>query len=206
VKGITGITKSHAGSILLKMRWLALALLIVALAQPRLTHSTTSQKASGVDIVVALDMSGSMAAEDDGFVLNGKQATRFVIAKDVLKKFIGKRPNDRLGLVIFATSAFVVVPPTLDHDFLLSNLERMDLEMQGFDNHSTAIGSALSTALNRLRELNSKSKIVILMTDGQNNAGKVPPLTAAEAAEALKVKVYTVRRGHARRGANCGGC
>jgi len=166
-----------------------------------LTWSTTTQKASGVDIVVGLDMSGSMTAEDDGFVLNDKQATRFIIAKDVLKKFVAKRPNDRLGLVIFATSAFVAVPPTLDHDFLLANLERMDLEMQGFDNRSTAIGSALSTALNRLRELNSESKIVILMTDGQNNAGKVPPLTAAEAAEALKVKVYTIgvgTRGEAR--------
>jgi len=111
VKGIIGITRSSAGSILLKMRWLALAFFIIAMAQPRLTHSETKVSASGVDIVLALDMSGSMMAEDDGFVLNGQQATRFAIAKDVLKRFIAKRPNDRLGLVIFATHAFVVVSP-----------------------------------------------------------------------------------------------
>ena len=201
VKGIVGITRSSAGSILLKLRWLAFALFIVALAQPRLVRSETKINASGIDIVVALDLSGSMAAEDDGFELNGEQASRFVIAKDVLKKFVAKRPNDRLGLVIFATHAFVAVPPTLDHDFLLANLERMDMGMEGFDNHSTAIGSALSTSLNRLRDLKSKSKIVILMTDGENNAGKIPPLTAADAAQALGIKVYTIgvgTRGFAR--------
>jgi Ca-activated chloride channel family protein len=142
-----------------------------------------------------------MAAEDDGFVLNGQQATRFIIAKDTLKRFITRRPNDRLGLVIFATHAFVVVPPTLDHDFYSANLERLDLNMEGFDDHATAIGSALSTSLNRLRDLQSKSKIVILLTDGENNAGKIPPLTAAEAAQALGVKVYTIgvgTRGEAR--------
>ena len=192
VKGIVGITRSRAGGMLLKLRWLALALLIIALAQPRLTLSETQIKASGVDIVVALDMSGSMNAEDDGFILNGEQTTRFLLARDVLKKFVAKRPNDRLGLVIFAAYAYVVVPPTLDHDFLLENLDRMSVDMEGFDNRSTAIGSALATAVNRIRDLQSKSKIVILMTDGENNAGKIPPLTAAEAAQALGIKVYTI--------------
>src|ERR1700678_724524 len=125
VKGIIGITRSRAGAILMRLRWLALAFFIIALAQPRFVHSETKVSASGVDIVVALDMSGSMAAEDDGFLLNGEQSSRFLIAKDTLKKFVDKRPNDRLGLVIFAAKAFVVVPPTLDHDFFLSNLERM---------------------------------------------------------------------------------
>ena len=192
VKGIIGITRSGAGSILPKLRWLALALFIVALAQPRLMQSQTNVHASGVDIVIALDMSGSMRAEDEGFTLNGQQATRFDIAKDVLKKFVPKRPNDRLGLVIFATHAFVVVPPTLDHDFFTANLERLSIGMEGFDDRSTAIGSALATSLNRLGDLKSKSKIVILMTDGGNNAGKVPPLTAADAAQALRVKIYTI--------------
>ena len=131
-----------------------------------------------MDIVVALDMSGSMNAEDDGFTLNGEQTTRFLLARDVLKKFVTKRANDRLGLVIFAANAYVVVPPTLDHDFFLDNLDRMSVDMQGFDNSQTAIGSALATAVNRLRDLQSKSKVVILMTDGENNAGKIPPLTA----------------------------
>jgi Ca-activated chloride channel family protein len=201
VKGIVGITRSRVGGVLLKLRWLALALFIVALAQPRFTLSETQVKASGVDIVVALDMSGSMIAEDDGFLLNGEQTTRFLLARDVLKKFVEKRPNDRLGLVIFAAYAYVVVPPTLDHDFFLENLDRMSVEMEGFDNRSTAIGSALATALNRLRDQQAKSKIVILMTDGENNAGRVPPLTAAEAARALGIKVYTIgvgTRGKAR--------
>ncbi len=201
VKGIVGITRSRVGGILLKLRWLALALLIVALAQPRLTLSETQVKASGVDIVVVLDMSGSMNAEDDGFMLNGEQTTRFLLARDVLKKFVEKRPNDRLGLVIFAAGAYVVVPPTLDHDFYLENLDRMAVDMEGFDNRSTAIGSALTTALNRLRDQQAKSKRVILMTDGENNAGRIPPLTAAEAARALGIKVYTIgvgTRGKAR--------
>jgi Ca-activated chloride channel homolog len=192
VKGIIGITRSRAGAILMRLRWLALAFFIIALAQPRFVHSETKVSASGIDIVVALDMSGSMAAEDDGFLLNGEQSSRFLIAKDTLKKFIAKRPNDRLGLVIFAAHAYVVAPPTLDHDFLLANLDRMEIHMPGFDDSSTAIGSALTTSLNRLRDLQSKSKIVILMTDGENNAGKVPPLTAAEAAQALGIKVYTI--------------
>jgi Ca-activated chloride channel homolog len=201
VKGIIGITRSNAGGMLMRLRWLALAFLIFALAQPHLPESETKVSASGVDIVIALDMSGSMMAEDDGFVLNGQQSTRFAIAKDVLKKFINQRPNDRLGLVIFATHAFVVVPPTLDHDFYSANLARLDIGMEGFDDHATAIGSALSTSLNRLRDLKSKSKIVILMTDGENNSGNIPPLTAAEAAQALGIKVYTIgvgTRGEAR--------
>jgi Ca-activated chloride channel homolog len=107
-----------------------------------------------------------------------------------LKKFIAKRPSDRIGLVVFATQAYIASPLTLDHEFLLQNIER--LELGTIDDSHTAIGSALSTGINRLRELKSKSKIVILMTDGQNNAGKIAPLTAAEAAKALNVKVYTI--------------
>src|SRR5262249_33512547 len=162
--------------------WFALAFFIIALAQPRFVQSETKVTASGVDIIVALDMSGSMAAEDEGFELNGKQATRFVIARDVLKRFIEKRNGDRLGLVVFGTQAYVAVPPTLDHEFLLKNLMR--LELGSINGNQTAIGSAMTTALNRLRDLKSKSKIIIVMTDGQNNAGKVPPLTAADAAKA----------------------
>src|SRR5204862_4593742 len=107
-----------------------------------------------------------------------------------LQKFIQKRPNDRIGLVAFAREAYIAAPLTLDHDFLLQNLARLDLNT--IDGSQTAIGSALSASINRLRELKSKSKIVILMTDGQNNAGKVAPLTVAEAAQTLKMKVYTI--------------
>ncbi|MBU6402727.1 MAG: VWA domain-containing protein [Verrucomicrobia bacterium] len=187
VKGITGITRSRAGSFLPKLRWLALALFVVALAQPRLPEGEAKITASGIDIVVALDLSGSMASED--FTLNNQPANRLAVAKDVLERFIDRRPNDRIGLVAFAGRAYVAAPLTLDHDFLLQNLQRLNI---GTIEDSTAIGSALMTSLNRLRDLKSKSKIIILMTDGQNNAGKVPPLTAAEAAQALKVKVYTI--------------
>lgn len=189
LRGVQDITKSKAGNLLLSLRWLALALFIVALAQPRLTKfDTTKATASGVDIVVAFDLSGSMAAED--FEIRGNRVNRVQMAKNVLEGFIAKRPNDRIGLVAFGTQAYIASPITLDHDFLLKNLERMDLNT--INGNQTAIGSALSTAVNRLRELKSKSKIVILMTDGVNNAGKVAPLTAAEAAQALGVKVYTI--------------
>jgi len=188
VRGILNITATRPGGFLSALRWLALFLFIVALAQPRLTKSETKVTASGVDIVVALDMSGSMISED--FEVRGQRVNRFNMARAVLKQFIEKRPNDRIGLVVFASQAYISTPLTLDHDFLLDGLERLQIGV--IDENRTAIGSALSTAVNRLRELKSKSKIVILMTDGQNNAGKIAPLTAAEAAQALKVKVYTI--------------
>jgi Ca-activated chloride channel family protein len=187
VRGITTLTRSRAGRLLPLLRWLALALLIIALARPQIGEGNAQVTASGIDMVVALDLSGSMASED--FQLRGQRVDRLTIAKDVLSRFIEKRPSDRIGLVAFAGRAYIASPPTLDHPFLLQNLARLRL---GLIEDSTAIGSALSTALNRLRDIQSKSKIVILMTDGQNNAGKVPPLTAAEAAQALKVKVYTI--------------
>jgi Ca-activated chloride channel family protein len=188
VEGLTQARRSHAGAFLAALRWLVLSLFIVALAQPRLMKSATTVKASGVDIVVALDMSGSMISED--FIVRGQRVNRFHMARAVLKQFIEQRPNDRIGLVVFAAQAFIATPLTLDHDFLQENLDRLEIGTINAD--QTAIGDALSTALNRLRELKSKSKIVILMTDGQNNAGKVNPLTAREAAQALGVKVYTI--------------
>jgi Ca-activated chloride channel family protein len=187
LKGVSDISRSSAGRVLPLMRWLALALFIVGLARPQRTESETSHKASGVDIVVALDLSGSMESED--FKLKGEPANRLEVAKDVLRKFIERRPSDRIGLVAFAGRAYIAAPLTLDHDFLQLNLDRLDLHTI---EDGTAIGSALAAAVNRLRDVQSKSKIVILMTDGQNNAGKVPPLTAAEAAQALGTKVYAI--------------
>ena len=187
VSGVANISRSSAGRALLTLRWATLALLIIGLARPQLVESETAVKASGVDIVVAIDLSGSMESED--FELKGRRANRLEIAKDVLKKFIEKRPGDRIGLVAFAGKAYVAAPLTLDHDFLQMNLDRLELHTI---EEGTAIGSGLSASINRLRDLKSKSKIVILMTDGQNNSGKVQPLTAAEAAQALGVKVYTI--------------
>ena len=186
--GMTSATRSRAGTFLAALQWLTLALFLVALAQPRLVKYETLVKASGVDIVVALDLSGSMISED--FVVKGERVNRFNMARLVLGQFIRKRPNDRIGLVVFATQPYIAAPLTLDHDFLQMTLER--LEIGTVDANATAIGSALSTAMNRLRDLKAKSKIVILMTDGQNNSGKISPLTAADAAQALGVKVYTI--------------
>jgi Ca-activated chloride channel family protein len=185
VRPISGIRRSRAGAILANLRWVALALLIIALAQPRLVHGESHIKASGIDIVVAIDLSGSMRSEDFG-----RDLSRVKLAKEVLAKFIDNRPNDRIGLVAFAKEAYIAAPLTLDHDFLHQNLDRLDVGK--IDETSTAIGSALMAALNRLKDLKDKSKIIILMTDGQNNSGKIPPLTAADAARALGVKVYTI--------------
>ena len=188
VRAMQNIHRSRFGGFLGSLRWLALALFIVALAQPRLTKSTTEVKASGVDIAVALDLSGSMISED--FEVKGERVNRFNMARQVLKGFIDKRPNDRIGLVVFASQAFLGTPLTLDHDYLQANLDR--LEIGAIDQNATAIGDGLGTAVNRLRDLKAKSKIVILMTDGQNNSGKLEPSLAAEAAKSLGVKVYTV--------------
>jgi Ca-activated chloride channel family protein len=182
------VRRSRAGAFLAALRWLVLALCIVALAQPRLANSHTEVKASGVDIVAALDLSGSMISED--FVVHGDRVNRFNMARSVLKSFIDKRPNDRIGLVVFAAQAFIAAPLTLDHDYLQENLDRLAIGTINSD--ATAIGDALSTAINRLRDLKAKSKIIILATDGQNNSGKIQPLVAAGAAAALGVKVYTV--------------
>jgi len=188
VAGLTSARRSRAGVFLAALRWLSLAILIVALAQPRLTKSGTTVKASGVDIAVAFDLSGSMLSED--FVVKGGRVNRFNMARSVLKQFIDERPNDRIGLVVFASQAYIATPLTLDHEFLQENLDR--LEIGSINQNQTAIGDGLSTAVNRLREVKSKSKIVILMTDGQNNAGKLQPLMAADAARALGIKVYTI--------------
>ena len=185
VRPISGLHRSRAGAILANLRWLALALFLVALAQPRLLRGESHIKASGIDIVVCLDLSGSMRSEDFG-----PGQSRIKLAKEVLGKFIDNRPNDRIGLVAFAKDAYIASPPTLDHEYLQHQLDRLDIGV--INESATAIGSALMTALNRIKDLKDKSKIVILMTDGENNSGKISPMTAADAAQALAVKVYTI--------------
>src|SRR5215470_6137339 len=123
VRGLMNVTRNRSGGFLSTLRWFALALLIIALAQPRWTKSETKVTASGVDIVVALDMSGSMISED--FELRGQRVNRFNMARAVLKQFIDQRPNDRIALVVFATQPYIAAPLTLDHDFLMQNLDRL---------------------------------------------------------------------------------
>ena len=189
LRGITALSKPKSGLLLNFLRWSALIFFVVAMARPQWGEGVEKIKASGIDIAVAFDLSGSMLAED--FQLNGERVNRATVAKKVLKGFVEDRPADRIGLVAFAGRAYIAAPLTLDHEFLMTNLNRLEAGSEAIED-GTAIGSAISAGLNRLRNLDSESKVIILMTDGQNNSGAVNPLTAAEAAELLGVKVYTI--------------
>ncbi len=180
-------TRSRLGSLLAGLPLLALVLLVIAVARPQQGASNSTVHASGVDIMLLLDVSGSMQSLD--FKLDNLPANRLDVVKSVVRKFIAARPNDRIGLTIFAGQPYLVSPVTLDHSWLLGNLDRIRI---GDIEDGTAIGSALAAGLNRLRNQTAKSKIIILMTDGQNNFGQITPITAAEAARALAVKVYTI--------------
>jgi Ca-activated chloride channel homolog len=189
-KAIAGARKSRAGRWLGTLRILALGALVVALAQPQIVHGTTEVDASGIDIMLAVDVSGSMEALD--FTINNEPANRVDVVKKVVSRFIDERPNDRIGLVAFAGRPYMVSPLTLDHQWLQKRLKTIH---PGMVEDGTAIGSAIGSSINRLRDQKAKSRIVILLTDGMNNAGKILPVTAAEAAETLGIKVYTIGAG-----------
>jgi len=166
---------------------LAGALMIVGLARPQRAHSRTEISANGIDIVLGLDVSGSMQALD--FQINRQRVNRIEVVKSVVSKFIDERSDDRIGLIAFAGAPYLVSPITLDHDWLQQNLERVTV---GAADDGTAIGSAIAAGVNRLRLTPAKSKVFILLTDGVNNTGKISPLAAAEAAKAMGVKIYTI--------------
>jgi len=189
-RAIAGNRKARPGRLLGLLRLSAVALVILAMARPQWGNTTTEIKASGIDILLAVDISGSMEARD--FTLNGRAANRLDVVKSVVAKFIKERPNDRIGLVAFAGRPYMVCPLTLDHDWLQ---QRLDSLKTGMIEDGTAVGSAIASGVNRLRNRDAKSRIMILLTDGMNNAGKVSPLTAAEAAETMKIKVYTIGAG-----------
>ena len=161
-------------------------LLILALARPQTGASRSEVKSEGIDIVLCLDVSGSMRAEDMG------PGNRLQVVKEVAKKFVEGRPGDRIGLVVFSGGAYTQCPLTLDHGIVTSLIDQIDF---GTVADGTAIGMGLATSVNRLREAKGKSKVVILLTDGQNNAGEIDPATAAKAAHALGVRVYTIGAG-----------
>jgi Ca-activated chloride channel family protein len=165
------------------LRFLALALVCVALARPEEVSAEKEYQTKGVDIVMALDLSGSMLAEDF------KPENRFVVAIQEAEKFIRGRENDRIGLVVFARKAFTQCPLTLDYDILIQLLN--DLEL-GMIPDGTAIGLGIASAVNRLRDSDAKSKVIILITDGESNAGNIDPITAAELAKTFGIKVYAV--------------
>jgi len=172
------------------LRMLALFLIIIALARPQLMLQESRIETEGIDIVLAVDTSTSMLAED--FELGGKRENRLEVVRDVVKDFISRRHSDRIGIVAFAAHAYTISPLTLDYGWLMQNLERVKI---GMTEDGTAIGSGISSALNRLKDSEAKGKVVILLTDGRNNAGKISPLTAADAARALNIKVYTIGAG-----------
>ena len=182
--------RSRPGRLLTGLKLLVLACLILALARPQLGNTTTEVEASGIDILLTVDVSGSMEAMD--FTLKGKTANRLAAVKAVVDQFIEARPNDRIGLIAFGGRPYMVSPLTLDHHWLRKRLESV---VTGMVEEGTAIGSAIGAGVNRLRDHQSKSRIIILLTDGMNNGGKIPPLIAAEAAEALDIKIYTIGAG-----------
>lgn len=167
------------------LEYATLSLLIIALARPQLKNTVVERNAEGIDIVLVLDLSTSMRAED-------LKPNRFDAAKRVAIQFIEKRKTDRVGLVAFAAQTFTVCPPTLDYDLLKSLLS--DVKM-GLVEDGTAIGMGLANAVNRLKESEAKSRVIILLTDGQNNAGEIDPVTAADLANSYNIKVYTIGAG-----------
>lgn len=168
--------------------WLACALALVASARPQQGVAQSEVDTRGVDIVLAIDLSNSMRAGDMG------GGTRLDVARNTAREFVRGRPHDRMGVVAFAGTAFTQCPLTLDHDTLMELIRGLDF---GLTEDGTAIGMGLATAVQRLKDSRSPSKVVVLLTDGENNRGAIDPLTAADLARAMGVKVYTVLVGRA---------
>ncbi len=172
------------------LRWLALALLIVAAARPQTSEATEIVTGEGVDITLALDISGSMAAFDFDPI------NRLEAAKQVIDEFVDKREYDRIGLTVFARDAYVHTPPTFDHDALRFLLSEVNLASRMGLSDGTAIGMGLAVAGNMLKDSEAKSKVIVLLTDGFNRDGDIDPITAAAAVETLGIRVYTVGMGN----------
>ncbi|HSF16035.1 MAG TPA: VWA domain-containing protein [Vicinamibacteria bacterium] len=186
----TSMLRRLEPSLAVRLHWLpfalrlcALALLVVALARPQRGVAGEEIRAEGVDIMLVIDVSSSMLAED--FQPNN----RLLVAKEVVSDFISRRDNDRLGMIVFARHALTKTPLTLDHDILLTHLEGVEI---GSIPDGTAIGNAIASGVNRLKASDAKSRLMILLTDGENTAGEVDPITAARLAKTFGIKVYTV--------------
>jgi len=185
-KGKTPFTHK-ARHFLYAIRLIILTLFILAIARPQAEITTSEIYTEGVDIMLVLDVSGSMELIDLD-VQN--ERTRMDVTKQAVNTFIEGRRNDRIGMTIFATDAFLQCPLTVDYSIVKNFLD--DIEVGMIPETSTAIGNAIASGLNRLRHTEAKSKVMVLITDGANNAGQIDPFTAAEMAEALDVKIYTI--------------
>ncbi|MFO1488939.1 MAG: VWA domain-containing protein [Verrucomicrobiota bacterium] len=181
--------RAAAGRFLVFLRLLAVAMIIAALAGPRLANNHVETETPGIDIMLVLDLSWSMMAVD--MAPPGERTTRYDIASEVLGDFIGKRPHDRMGLVAFSGVPYLASPLTLNHEWLTENLRRLHIGSIG--DLGTAIGDALAVAAKRLKAApNSKSRVIILLTDGDNNKGEIDPVPAAQLAASLGAKIYTI--------------
>jgi len=190
-RSVSRLRRSRAGRLLLALRLLAIGLLVAAFARPQGGSTRDSVDAEGIDIVVTLDLSLSMAALD--LSTDQRVVTRLDAAKRVVRDFIDKREYDRIGIVAFASEAYVVSPLTLNHDWLKRNLARLELsEVEG---QSTAIGTALGASVNRLRDHEARSRVIILLTDGENNSGSLTPSAAADLADEYGIKVHAIATG-----------
>jgi len=184
VSGRRGVWKRF---IVPTLRAAALALVVLALARPQAGRGTETVLTEGIDIVLAIDVSGSMKAEDF------QPKNRLAVAKEVVADFIEGRRSDRIGMVVFAARSFTQCPLTLDYNVLRELLESVEIGM--IDERKTAIGTAIATAANRLRESDADSRVIVLLTDGRSNAGEIDPVTAAEAARALGIRIYAIGAG-----------
>ncbi|MFH0974978.1 MAG: VWA domain-containing protein [Spirochaetota bacterium] len=183
----TGRFGRLAGIVPLILRTAALALLVLAASRPQLYNVSRDTRSPGVDIMLCLDTSGTMRAMD--FILNNERVTRLIAVKKVVTDFIKKREYDRIGLVVFGTEAYTQSPLTMDKGLLLALIEKLEIGMAG---DRTAIGSAIAVGGKRLKDLEAKSKILILLTDGRNNTGSITPEQAADAVKAFGVKIYAI--------------
>jgi Ca-activated chloride channel family protein len=187
--------RQHLSPLPMTFRLLALGLMIIALARPQSGVSSTDIESEGIDIILVLDISGSMLAVDmtsDRRGATRQDVSRLDVSKQAAREFIAGRQSDRMGLVVFAGHALTQCPPTLDYQVLLQFMAEVEV---GQIEDGTAIGTALVTAVNRLRDSEAKSRVIVLLTDGANNAGTVDPVTAAKVAKAVGVKIYTIGAG-----------
>ncbi|MBF0343813.1 MAG: VWA domain-containing protein [Nitrospirae bacterium] len=190
VKDLGGTFRTWASKNLVLLRLATITLLLIGLARPLSVLEESKEHTEGIDIALAIDLSTSMLAED--FAKNGSHENRLDAVKEVVREFISARTSDRIALVEFAGVPYMASPLTADYSYLLNVLERARI---GSIQDGTAIGSALAMATTRLKDTKAKSKLVILLTDGRNNMGSVSPLTAAQAAAALNIKVYAIGAG-----------
>ena len=189
-RSLSSVWSALGPLLLFGLRGATLVLFIAALARPQLGRSESKVRTEGIDIVLVLDISGSMWAAD--YEKMGQRESRINAAKEVVREFIRSRPNDRIGMVVFGTHAYVASPLTLDHDWLERNLDRVKI---GLVEGNTAIGAGIGTAVNRLRDTKAKSKVIVLLTDGGENVPNPPALEAAKAAKEFNVRIYTVGAG-----------